>query len=274
VSVSPSTGYHFSAPGVNFGNLTPDPTYLAVGQRVMAAATYVPPPSTTSGTASSTSTTATAADIYIPLQTLQGNYVSLLAVGSDNLTGGFLLTPCSGFYQGQPIYVITNGQPGNNQSTVTQFVNLNGLAGLSPPPELLVRGLLFLDQAGGTLNGIIGDPAQIDAMYAMGFARLAANNLPYPTFGAFTGYSTAYNTSYSNDGLYSNNYRDLPITSYAWQIETTTGGPNAWWEANGSGPNASNPWAGNHAPPEFGACPYAWPLAGQTLALVRSRSMN
>jgi hypothetical protein len=107
-------------------------------------------------------------------------------------------------------------------------------------------------------------------MYQWGFARLAANNLPYPTFGAFTGYSTAYNTAYSNDGLYSNNYRDLPITSYAWQIQTTTGGPNAWWEANGSGPNASNPWAGNHAPPEFGACPYAWPISSQQLSLLQA----
>jgi hypothetical protein len=123
---------------------------------------------------------------------------------------------------------------------------------------------------GGTLTGIVGDPAQIDSMYQMGFARLASHSLPYPTFGAFTGYSTAYNTSYSNDGLYSNNYRDLPITSYAWQIQTTTGGPNAWWEANGSGPNSSSPWIGNHAPPEFGACPYGFPISGQQLGLLQS----
>ena len=123
---------------------------------------------------------------------------------------------------------------------------------------------------GGTLTGIIGDPAQIDNMYQMGFARLASHSLPYPTFGAFTGYSTGYNTSYSNDGLYSNNYRDLPITSYAWQIETTTGGPNAWWEANGSGPNPANPWIGNHAPPEFGACPYGFPISGQQFGLLQS----
>jgi hypothetical protein len=104
----------------------------------------------------------------------------------------------------------------------------------------------------------------------MGFARLAANGLPYPTFGAFNGYSTAYNTSYSNGGLYGSAYRDLPVTSYAWQIATTTGGPNAWWEANGSAPNPSNPWTGNHAPPEFGACPYGWPISGQQLGLLQS----
>ncbi len=123
---------------------------------------------------------------------------------------------------------------------------------------------------GGTLNGIVGDPAQGDNMYAWGFARLSANGLPYPTFGAFNGYSTAYNTAYASNGLYGTNYRDLPITSYAWQIATTTGGPNAWWEANGSGPSSGNPWVGNHAGPEFGACPYAWPISAQQEGLLHS----
>jgi hypothetical protein len=123
---------------------------------------------------------------------------------------------------------------------------------------------------GGTLNGVVGDPAQGDAMYAWGFARLAANGLPYPTFGAFNGYSTAYNTAYASNGLYGSNYRDLPVTSYAWQIATTTGGPNAWWEANGTGPDANNPWIGNHAGPEFGACPYAWPISAQQEGLLQS----
>jgi hypothetical protein len=65
-------------------------------------------------------------------------------------------------------------------------------------------------------------------------------------------------------------YRDLPITSYAWQIKTTTGGPNAWWEANGSGPSSSNPWIGNHAGPQFGACPYGWPISAQQQGLLQS----
>jgi hypothetical protein len=123
---------------------------------------------------------------------------------------------------------------------------------------------------GGTLSGIMGDPGQIDRMYQWGFNRLSAGGLPFPTFGAFNGYSTAYNTAYSSDGLFSNNYRDLPITSYAWQIRTTTGGPNAWWEANGSGPNANNPWIGSHAGPQFGACPYAWPISAQQQGLLES----
>jgi hypothetical protein len=124
--------------------------------------------------------------------------------------------------------------------------------------------------ADGALTGIMGDPGQIDRMYAWGFNRLSANGLPYPTFGAFNGYSTAYNTAYSSDGLFSNNYRDLSITSYAWQLKTTTGGPNAWWEANGSGPSTGNPWIGNHAGPQFGACPYGWPISAQQQGLLES----
>ena len=122
----------------------------------------------------------------------------------------------------------------------------------------------------GVLDGVVGDPAQTDNLYQMGFARLAGTGVPYPSFGAYSGYSVALNTGYSAAALYGNAYRDLPITSYAWQIATTTGGPNAWWEANGSAPDPANPWQGSHAAPEFGAVPYAWPMAGQTQTLLQS----
>lgn len=123
---------------------------------------------------------------------------------------------------------------------------------------------------GGALSGILGDPSQTDNLYQMGFARLAGTGVPYPSFGAYTGYSVALNTAYAAAALYGDAYRDLPITSYAWQIATTTGGPNAWWEANGSAPDPANPWQGSHAAPEFGAIPYAWPMAGQTQTLLES----
>lgn len=122
---------------------------------------------------------------------------------------------------------------------------------------------------GGALSGIAGDPGQIDRMYAWGFNRLAGR-VPFPSFGAFPGFSTAYNTAYSDGGLYGTQFRDLPITSYAWQLQNTTGGPNAHWEANGSGPSQANPWIGSHAGPQFGAVPYAWPIAHQQLGLLRS----
>lgn len=149
----PSTGWHFSAPMVNFANLTALPANLAPGQRVVVHGTYVPPPTVASG-GTAASTTLTANNVYFPLQTVSGSYVSLLAASSDNATGGFVLSPCASLYQGQPVYVITNGQSQSSQVTVTQFVNLNGLAGLTPSPQLLVRGLLIFDQAGGPLNGI------------------------------------------------------------------------------------------------------------------------
>jgi guanyl-specific ribonuclease Sa len=124
--------------------------------------------------------------------------------------------------------------------------------------------------SGGTLNGILGDPSETDNVYQTGYSRLAGTGVPFPSFGAYDGYSVALNTAYANGALYGDAYRDLPIISYAWQIASTTGGPNAWWEANGSAPSNSNPWIGSHAAPEFGAVPYAWPMAGQTQSLLQS----
>jgi hypothetical protein len=123
---------------------------------------------------------------------------------------------------------------------------------------------------GGTLDGTLGDPSQTDNLYETGFSRLDGTGVPFPSFGAYPGYSVALNTAYTQGALYGDAYRDLPITSYAWQIATTTGGPNAWWEANGSAPDPNNPWAGSHAAPQFGAVPYAWPMAGQTQTLLQS----
>lgn len=122
---------------------------------------------------------------------------------------------------------------------------------------------------GANLTGIVGNPAQTDGLYAYGFNTLLKGNPPYPSLGGYPGYSTANNTGYSQGALFGTKYRDLPLTSYAWQIETTTGGPYAWWEDNQAGPTSS-PWAGNHAAGKFGACPYAWTLAGQSLSLLDS----
>lgn len=145
VNVSPSTGFHFSSPGANFPNLVPDNSYVAVGQEVVVHATYTPPPSVTAP-ATAPPTVATANNIYIPLQTVGGNFASLVSAGSDNVTGAFQLNPCSSIFQGRAIYVITNAQ--------TRFLNVNGLAGLTPAPQLQVRGLLFFDQNGGAISSI------------------------------------------------------------------------------------------------------------------------
>jgi hypothetical protein len=127
---------------------------------------------------------------------------------------------------------------------------------------------------GAPLTGILADAAQSDGVYDWGYQRLNGV-LPFPTLGGYStmaslNYSTANNTGYAQGGLYGTKYRTLPLTSYAWQIGTTTAGPYSWWECNGSPPVASDPWAGSHPDFYFGASPYAWTLAAQSLALIDS----
>jgi len=187
----------------------------------------------------------------------QGAYVSLhnslnTVLGANQSANGFNFLPCE-------------VQRPNSANRCNTFNDANwaqaGWSGQNQWDTMLM---------GGTpLGGIIGDPGQLDRMYTFGFNRLASS-VPFPSLGAFPGFSTAYNTAYSEGGLYGTQFRDLAITSYAWQIQNTTGGPNAWWEANGSGPSANNIWSGSHAAPQFGAVPYAWPIAHQQLALVRA----
>lgn len=157
VNLSSSTGWHFSAPGLNFGNFMALPANLAVGQKIIVHGVYVPPPTPAAG-ATAPSTVLAANNVYFPIQTVTGNYSALLAAGSDNATGGFTFSPCAAFLQGQPVYVVTNGPSQNGQLSSTQFVNLNGLAGLTPAPQLLVRGILIFDAAGGPLNGVTIPP--------------------------------------------------------------------------------------------------------------------
>ncbi|HET9140168.1 RICIN domain-containing protein [Actinophytocola sp.] len=187
----------------------------------------------------------------------QGAYTSLhnalnTVIGNNQAANGFNFLPCE-------------VQRPNTANRCNTFNDANwaqaGWSGQNQWDTMLMGG--------APLSGIIGDPAQLDRMYQWGFDRLAGR-VPFPSFGAFSGYSTAYNTAYSEGGLYGTAFRDLAITSYAWQIQTTTGGPNAWWEANGSGPSTGNIWSGSHAGPQFGAVPYAWPIAHQQLALVRA----
>jgi hypothetical protein len=148
VNVAPGTGFHFSSPSTNFPNLVPDSTYLAVGQEVVVEGTYTAPPTSTSTssspTASPSQATVDAQDIYLPLQSLMGNFSSLLASGSDDLSGGFAMSPCSTIFLGVPVYVITDAQ--------TNFLNVQGLSGLTSAPSLEVRGLFFFDQQGGTIE--------------------------------------------------------------------------------------------------------------------------
>jgi hypothetical protein len=106
---------------------------------------------------------------------------------------------------------------------------------------------------GGTpLSGRIGDPAQLDNMYTFGFNRLAGR-VPFPSLGAFPGFSTGYNTAYSEGGLFGTQFRDLAITSYAWQIQNTTAARTRGGRPTAAG--RARPTSGRAATPARSSAP-------------------
>lgn len=145
VSVSPSTVLQFSSRATNFANLPFDATAFAPGQEVVVHGTYT----TTTGEP----TTVAADKVYLKLQTAQGSFSTLVQAGSDDKTGAFRLAPCCSVFQGAPILVLTNNQ--------TTFLNVSGLSGLTPQPSLLLKGLLFYEAAGGTINGVAVPPGTL-----------------------------------------------------------------------------------------------------------------
>ena len=131
--------------GPNFANLGFGPRNLAVGQEVVVHGAYTKPPAST-GSKSSLPVTVDPSAIFLKLQSLQGSFGSIVQVGSDNLTGAFVLNPCCTLLQGAPIYVLTNNQ--------TTFVNTSGLGGLTSQEGLLVKGMPFFEPQAGTINGV------------------------------------------------------------------------------------------------------------------------
>ena len=138
VNVLPETTFQVSAPDANFADLPFDASNLALGQQVVVHGTYT--------LNTDTLDTVDAASIYLRLQMVQGNFLSLTRVESDGRSGAFSLKPCCSLLQGAPIPVITNSN--------TTFLNVFGLADLRPQPTLLVLGLPFFLPDGGTINGV------------------------------------------------------------------------------------------------------------------------
>ena len=77
---------------------------------------------------------------------MQGTMNSMLQIGSDDLTGVFVLSPCCQFLQGVPLYVVTNNQ--------TAYVNVTGLSALTPVQTLLVKGMPYYEPKAVTINGV------------------------------------------------------------------------------------------------------------------------
>lgn len=145
VDLSSNPTYQASALGPNFANLGFGPQNLAVGEELVVHGTYSAPP-TPSGTVSPLPIIIRPAAIYLKMQTLQGNMGATIQVGSDNLTGAFVLNPCCTLLQGVPIYVLTNNQ--------TAFLNVTGLGGLTPQASLLVKGSPYYEANASVINGV------------------------------------------------------------------------------------------------------------------------
>lgn len=162
VSLKPTTIYQASArpelPGssisTNFVNLPFDATSIKEGQELVVHGVFTVPPSSTSGAVSLTRVTAD--KVFLKLQSHLGNFSSLVAAQADDRTGAFWLAACGNLFQGAPgapILVLTNSQ--------TTFLNLTGLSALTPQPSLVIKGLLFYDSPGGTLNGVTVPPGTL-----------------------------------------------------------------------------------------------------------------
>ena len=128
VNVPPSIPIKAEVTGSNFDSLSFDASNLGVGQEIAAHGTFQ-----VGGTPPNLNANA----IFLRLQSVEGNFSSQLAVGTDGKTGGFTLAPCSSVFRGGTITVVTNAQ--------TSFVNTTDLNSLSPAPTLQVRGLLFFE---------------------------------------------------------------------------------------------------------------------------------
>jgi hypothetical protein len=131
--------------GLQFG-----PTSLTVGQEVAVHGVYTAPPS---GSSSSVLTSVAADSIYLQSQAYQGSLTSLLQVGSDDKSGAFIFFPCGTMFQGAPVMVFTDSQ--------TTFVNAAGLNSLIPQSTLILKGLLFFDRQGRTINGVTVPPGSL-----------------------------------------------------------------------------------------------------------------
>ncbi len=152
----PSTAiYQSSSPSTNFAHLDFGPTAIAVGQELVVHGAFTKPPSSVTATGTLAPTTVAADSIYLKPQTHEGAFVQLLAQGSDDRTGGFILKPCASLFAGPgappaPIYVFT--------SPLTSFLNVVGLSRLTPQASLLVKGLLFYEAQPVAVNGVTTPP--------------------------------------------------------------------------------------------------------------------
>jgi len=141
-------------PSLNFAGLPFDATTLAPGQEVVVHGVATRPASSSlPTTVSSDPINNLLLKVFLKPQTHQGSFTSLVEAQSDDRTGAFWMASCSALFQGAPILVTTTAQ--------TSFVNTTGLTALSFQSSLIVKGLLFYERNGTTVNGVAVPPGTL-----------------------------------------------------------------------------------------------------------------
>jgi hypothetical protein len=141
VSVSPTTTLQYSSRPTNFLNppLPFNARAIAVGQELIVNGQYTQ--------VTDEPTTVAASAIFLKIQTQQGTLGSLAQVSQDGRSGAFWFIPHATMLQGAPILVMTSAN--------TVYVNVLGLAEITPQATLLVRGLPFYQTEATTLRGVV-----------------------------------------------------------------------------------------------------------------------
>ncbi len=136
VNVLPATTtFAIRAGGANEASLTFDATNIGLGEELGVHGPFQTNPLQLN-----------ADRIVLRRRPLIGHFNALLAAQSDDMTGGFTMTPCASIFQGKQVAVLTFGD--------TKFVGLSGLSALDAKPNLLTRGLLTYEQNSITVNGV------------------------------------------------------------------------------------------------------------------------
>ena len=108
VNITGTTVFNIANPTVSQASLTFVATTLGIGQAVAVHG----------DTVQSSPGTLTANSIFLRKRSIVGNFSTLLAAGSDDLTGGFTMVPCSPIFQSQPTTVLTFSQTEFRESAV------------------------------------------------------------------------------------------------------------------------------------------------------------
>jgi hypothetical protein len=147
VDLTTNPTYQASIMGPNFANLSFGPKNLSVGQELVVHGAYTPPPAgTVTSSASIEIFNVEPTAIFLKLQSIQGTMNKMLAVGSDDETGVFILNPCCTMFNGTPIYVVTNNQ--------TNYVSVTGLGAINTVDSLLVKGMPYYEPQSENINGV------------------------------------------------------------------------------------------------------------------------